>query len=364
MLLGCGSKESNDTSVVDNTIPLNGKKELREALEQSTVTCMESSCPSNVAKLVFWQEDEFSDEQINFGVCSGTLIDEDTIVTNSHCIPSEISYDGASCYGQIVVQFPEADGLREAENVDCMTVKKVNDHLSGAPDLAIIKVGASRYNRQRTTVQPNHMLNAKKIYSYTMNPGQYSYNQFSGYLYKKSCNVSTHSILTGEIKRYSSDALIYGYDCDVISGNSGSGVFSDSGNLIGVIHSRIDKNEVMSQFRSNGINVGYLKYMGLFVNIGCLDEYGVPARSGNCVSSTIDNNVQLRDYLNSVKRKSPLRNLDDEDIKAVIGEGLGVELSRYPTSGILRRFDSLKKMKEKLFDYNASEENAWATVKK
>ena len=362
--MGCGSKESNDTSVMDNTIPLDGKEELREALAESSVTCMESSCPSNVAKLVFWQRDEFADEQYNFGVCSGTLIDEDTIVTNSHCIPSEISYDGASCYGQIVVQFPEADSRREAENVDCMTVKKVNDYLSGEPDLAIIKVGASRYKRQITKVQPNRMLNTKKIYSYTMNPGQYSYNQFSGYLYRKSCNVSTHSILTGEIKRYSSDALIYGYDCNVISGNSGSGVFSDAGNLIGVIHSRIDKNEVMSQFRSNGINVGYLNYMGLFVNIGCLEEFGQSASVGNCVSSTIDNNVQLRNYLSSVKRKSSLRDLKDEDIKAVIGEGLGVELSRFPNSGIFRGSDSLKKMKEKLFEYNSSEENAWATVKK
>ena len=357
LLFSCGSKEKN--TPIDNRIELENDDELRAALAESSVTCMESSCPSNVAKLAFWQRSSESEEGYSFGVCSGTLVDETTVVTNSHCIPEEISYNGANCNGQVLVQFPEDyNNGREAESVDCLKVEEVHDYLNGGPDIAIIKVKKSRYYRESARIAPNKMNDRGKVFAYTMNPSQ-GRNRFAGYIYKKSCSISQTNILTGHLSSASSDALITGWSCDVISGNSGSGVFNSRGEFIGVVHSKIDVPALKSAFRSAGIEFNSLSKMGMLVNIGCSDSIR------SCITKGLSNQ-NLNDYISSVKRRAGLDSYDDADLKARLGSQLEITLSPYPQSSSqypwMRR-DSLVKMRnglEKIYLEDTEEVKSWA----
>jgi V8-like Glu-specific endopeptidase len=364
VLNSCGPKESS--TPIDGTIQLEDDNELREALAKSSVTCMERSCPNNVAKLIFWQKDSNS-EGYSFGVCSGTLIDSDTILTNAHCVPSEISYNGANCNGQIMIQYPEIyNSDMTTENVDCLRVQKVYSYLNGEPDVALLKVVKSRYIRDRVRIRANQMDTQQNVHAYTMNPSRGA-DRFAGYIYKKTCKISQHNILTGVLKSHSSDALLFGYDCNVISGNSGSGLFNNNRDLIGVVHSKIDKKELLQKFRDRGIKYSSMPYMGLFVNIGCIESLREQFIGPQCEDSLIATTLSLDNYIEQLKEQNSLIDVNDSLVRANIGEGLKLSISPYhnPDLPLWRRRDNLSAMRRKLLDlFNSSQEGAWAKLVK
>ncbi len=369
-LLSCGSKDKGAPSSVDNTIRLENEQELRDAIAASTVNCMESSCPDNVGKLLFWKKNS-SDDSYEFGVCSGTLIDSTTLITNRHCIPTDLR-TGDNCSNRLIIQFPQLYGKGiAAENIQCNYVDKVYDEVADQPDIAILKVSRSQYNRTAVKRKSNQMSSASQVYAYTMNPGK-GRDAFSGYIYKKNCNISEQSILTGRMMPNSSDAVIYGHDCNVISGNSGSGVFNQDGDLIGVLHSRIDTTEVKSMFRNLGVKYQFYSYMGVFVNISCAEDYFRTGR-GSCKNIRMETVDDLKGYISQEKRRSAFaRNLNDE-VMAYIGEGLRLELKKkpaYPSSyGAYLTMSTLEELETALSEMyeNAAgyveHEYVWATVK-
>jgi len=348
----------------DNTEYLDNQEDLRAKLQESTVKCLYSDeCPDNVAKLVFWQKRDL-EEGYDYGVCSGTLINQDTIVTNAHCIPSNISFAGAKCYGQILVQYPSisrGENYRSEENVDCLTVEEVGDYFKSGSDYAVLKIQKSKYIRKAVKVKHGQMNDISNIYAYTMNPSK---NDASGVIEKKKCRISKKNIYLGIGNQYQSDALIYGYDCQVVGGNSGSGVFNELGEMIGIIHSRLDIGVIKSEFRKREINYNFYNYMGLFVNIGCVPSLANQDTVQDCIVNDIDES-ELTEYIQERKEFYDYTNEDDRLIKATVGEGLALELtlkeddSYWYTRYSLENF--LNSVLE-LFQTDNEGDNAWAKV--
>lgn len=324
--MSCGSDKKS--APVDNTIHLENDEELQSTIAASTVTCMELNCPSNVGKVLFWSKSSDT-EGYDFGVCSGTLLDNNTFITNRHCVPEDL-HTGSDCSNRMLIQFPKDDyQYREAENVSCNYVDKAYSRENGGPDIAVLKVDSSRYFRENIKRNAHQMTKAKSVYAYTMNPGKGS-DAISGYIYKKSCTISEQNILTGRMMPNSSQALIYGADCDVISGNSGSGLFNAKGEMVGLIHSRIDRNDTKNQFYKLGIKTRINTYMGVAVNIGCAADYFQDGTSA-CVDSFLQTKEYLRNYISQEKRRSEFRNVLDNEVLAYIGDGLKIKLQRKTT---------------------------------
>ncbi len=361
-LMSCGSSKKD--APVGNTIHLENDEELQNAIATSKVFCMENYCPSNVGKLLFWSKSK-TDDGYDFGVCSGTLIDSNTLITNRHCVPEDLN-TGDDCSDRLIVQFPSDDSLgTSSENIKCSYVAKAYSKDAGGPDIAILKVRSSKYFR-KSTKRKAHQMTTSAVHAYTMNPGK-GRDGFSGYIYRKMCTIAEQSILTGRMMPDSSDAVIYGSNCDIISGNSGSGVFDSNGDLIGLIHSRIDRYDVKAEFSKVGIKSKLNDYMGIMVNIGCAESYFADG-TGDCVQRYIETKEDLNNYIAQEKRRSIFRTLDDTDILAYIGDGLKVEFARDNSynSYSMNRFSEFETLLGTMFSDASGEvegKYVWALVK-
>ena len=367
-LASCGSKEEN--TPVGNTVHLSNDQELRDAIASSTVYCMESDCPDNVGKLLFWSPSS-DDDGFDFSVCSGTLISRNRFLTNRHCIPEDLQ-TGSNCSNRMMVQFPsDYKKRRDSENVNCVAVEKVYDNLEGEPDAAVLRIETSNYDRERVFLRKNALVPTDgKVHAYTMNPGKGG-DTFSGYIYKKECTVSEQSILTGYVNSSSSDVVMYGYNCNVISGNSGSGLFNTNGDLIGIVHSKIDKETIKDTFSTADIEYVTLSYMGIAVNIGCVDHLFGHSSSLDCVNSEIRTGREIDHFVDVVKSRNSLSSYSDRELKAYIDKGLKLVISmgytnysyyrknlRKMRSGLMRIFDS-----QASAEANSKVEYVWATLK-
>lgn len=312
-----------------------------------------------------------NNEGYRFGVCSGTLIDDTTFVTAAHCIPDGLE-TGSNCSDRILLQFPAIWGKEiETENLYCESVLKVLSRKDGY-DIAILKVERSKYDR--APVNPNQMLLSSKVHAYTMTPGG-GHDQFSGYIQKKTCDISKRNILMGDIKNNTSNAFIFGTFCNVIEGNSGSGLFNEQGELIGVVHSKLDKTKIDKIFDKAKVKYKMSDFMGMFVNIGCASDF-LPnhiTAAESCQSSSLKNVEDLHKFIQQEKINAGYGDLADSDIDAYIGEGFSLQMERKPRMStpydrILKStLNELEAELAKIYDQKSevkvSKKLLWATVK-
>src|SRR5687767_7543906 len=94
------------------------KVDAQTVFNGSKVSC-EDGCPQYVGGLVTYTEGRNS---YIVSVCSLTLIDDNLILTNRHCLPDDLQYKGASCAGRIRVKLPATNGFR-SEDFECNRVE-------------------------------------------------------------------------------------------------------------------------------------------------------------------------------------------------------------------------------------------------
>lgn len=342
LLSSCGGSDSPATTPVDNVQVFPTLEELLNALSQSSVTCENSwqNCPTNVAKLTFWQK---TDDGFGLAVCSGTLINDNYIITNSHCIPANLN-DGDDCSKQILVQFPESGNIPR-ESINCQRVIQKFPMANDQPDLAVIEIGSSNFNRYKTSTLKNQFTEGMDVAAFTMNPSET--DTMKGVIVRKDCKVSLSNLLTLEENSNSGNVLLYGPNCNVISGNSGSGLFDMSGNMIGVIHQKIESKLLSELLVNEGVNHNELTYMGVAVNISCLKSINFSLGKG-CDPQGVGTKLALVDqFIEDLLAKNGLQGENQDHIRLTIENNLSVSLT-YDQSVPLS--DSVTKMRKKLSD--------------
>ncbi len=319
ILSSCGGSKSGGTPV-DNKQVFPNLEELQAALLDSSVFCADQTngCPTNVAKLTFWSKQE---DGYGLAVCSGTLVNNNFIITNSHCIPDNLK-EGDACDKQMLVQFPRTDNL-PSEDIKCKSVIRVFPMQEGQPDLAVISIENSIHQRFDTQIITNQFFEGTKTVAFTMNP--HPELGMVGTIQRKDCTISHKSLLSVGGNENSGNALLSGDACNVIGGNSGSGLFNMDGNMIGVIHQKIEVSVLAELLEQLGLKHAPLTYMGVAVNTACLTT----KEEATCsVHSIGTQEVDINQFINDEVAANGLQGQNPDQIRLTVNSDLSLSMTQ------------------------------------
>lgn len=345
-IVSCGSSTSGPSSrKPDRERAAGNRAESLNQLNESYVYCAVpgKECPNNVAKLTMrWLEDG----KYRIGFCSGTLVGDDLILTNRHCIPPGFKQNGAACKDAIKIMFPETK-TGDEERLDCLNIVQVFEELPDQPDIAVIRIERPASRRDIVPMVGNSLSHGDTLTAYTMNPGSELY----GSIRKKTCKVSQDDIYYFKQDSTAGNMVITGGRCNVIGGNSGSSILNSSGEIVGVIHSRLDTSGLRRLLRMSGIETRFMDYAGVIANIACLQDVGQAMPSGCEIYERIRGD--LKRYLDQKVIDSNLLGVDEGLISFEVQKDLSVKMEQEsaPATGISRfkRLDEVRTAMEELY---------------
>jgi hypothetical protein len=344
-IASCGGDDPASTNPTENLLKLDTKGQLEQAIKSSKVLCGERNlnCPSHVGKLSFWFEKE---EKYYLGSCSGTLVDEQYFITNSHCLPEKLRENGSVCSSQISIQFPKTN-RHPTENLKCLEVTQSFPFEDWYPDLAVLKIQRSKHDRSKITVKRNSLSHQQLAHAYTMNPDKV--DKTLGTITRKECHISLDNILTLKVDHTVGNFLLTGPSCHVISGNSGSGLFNEQNELIGVIHIKIDNKILEKNLTDSYINHQSLTRMGFAVNISCLKAVNHFAGESCDIVPVGGIRGSIDKYLDYKVKQYKLMNHDETNVKAIVTKDLGLKLTPSPTRVYLESLTRMRRNLENVF---------------
>ena len=328
VLTGCGSKSekpkvsgTSQFKIVEKLPSTSELSMLKEAMDRQVVVCGEAglSCPSHSAKLTFWGVTDSNDD-FYIGVCSGTLYNGKYIITNSHCIPREISRAGANCTDQLKVLFPTTK-YNNSESAKCKNIVQVYDPSKDQPDIAVIEL--DRFvTRDSVEIARDGFVEGGSVFAYTMNP--HETDKTLGTLIKKTCTLSTDNAVFASTSQAYGTALISGSACEIISGNSGSALLNKNGKLIGAVFARLDIPGLTSMMSKSNINFTSKTPMGMVQNITCLTN--ITTSSGVNCSLASPAEQDFHSYVERAKEEQNLRGVNDTQIEYELTTNLKLKL--------------------------------------
>lgn len=307
-------------------------EEVMAIYDNQFVYCTDDSdCPGFVAKLAFHSSANF---EYTAGVCSGTLVDGQYIITNEHCIPAEL-HEGDSCGGQIKAIFPSTDEY-EKEEAECAKVEKILSRNLDI-DIAVIKLNRIVERGPTPAMNPDSLQEGDMITAYTMDP---FFGGSMGFIKKKTCEISLQNVFS--VYKNSKNKKLYmdGEDCEIIGGNSGTSMLDSNGNIVGVIHSGLDSESIYErgQDKYNFTSSIVETQIAMGANISCLVS---PE------NSCINNSQDMAFYIDDLKRSLDREFASNDDFSYEIGEKYKLRLtynesSKSPKEKLTVLIDSFK----------------------
>ncbi len=333
----CGTERERparkNSSIVETTTE---ESRVEEFFNKSSVVCSESECPDNVAKLTFYNKEDNGEYKL--GVCSGTLIKPGLMLTNSHCIPKNISYTGADCSKHIQVKFPGPymNMITGTEMVKCTRVRSVYDYEGGEIDLALIEVERTRKSRSSVKFMVNEPNYGELVHAYTMDPSSAG---TEGYIRKKECKLVEENNLyeneyAGKGSTFTLGSRYNFYNtCDIIGGNSGSGLFTSTGELMGAIHAKIDSELFLDNHRELGFHVDpsfELNFIGLAGNIKCIGDLETHTRESCPIERVTAQNEDLtwKGFVEFLREKAGHLDTPEDELYVTIDENQNFGVAR------------------------------------
>ena len=347
LLASCGknAKTSESTASLQKFRDLDA---LNAALDKQRVYCgvEGAKCPGYAAKLTYWFEAE--DSNYYLGTCSGTLYQNRYIITNSHCIPDEIKNAGSSCSDQLKVLFPYTNRF-VSEEVRCSRIIQVYDQKNGGPDIAVLEIEQNIY-RDEVKISKNAFIDNSKVYAYTMNPS--TTDKTVGTITQKKCTLSIDNAFFMSTLASSHGAILNGHDCDVIHGNSGSGLFNEAGEYIGAVFAKVEMTALYEIFSKNKIYHTMIGPNGIVQNIGCLNS--ITSNAGVGCSMKMKTSLELENYLLRMKQKVKLETENESLINYEMQNGFQLKLTKVDSYNANRSLDSFRKTWNEIFTEKAN----------
>lgn len=202
----------------------------------SLVECHDKSkCPDPVGMIVSASTDSVS-------WCTGSLIAPDIMLTNTHCIPSDLQKNGSQCEGRVWLNFPE-NTANARELIECQEVMTVSFDssydLDRLPDDQDPRLDYAFVKMKKITSRKNYSIEGKgfghgdKVTAFVVDPDKSTKDRMQGKLYEVPCTVDQYT--HPRTSRF--DDNIFLPKCPIIPGNSGSPLLYD-GKVRGVIFAK------------------------------------------------------------------------------------------------------------------------------
>ncbi|MBF0361749.1 MAG: trypsin-like peptidase domain-containing protein [Oligoflexia bacterium] len=241
-LFSCANPDSSAPKFTDLSSlrfgQFNSVQQITDSIEVSCANNSDStSCSPSVGMLL----GIMSKTDTDLYSCTSFLLSNGLIVTNSHCIPSDLktANNKNNCLGRIKIFFPAA-GNYPAENFDCASIefatKTTNKDKSSSyeyPDYALIRL-KGQVNRLGLEPSREGFIDNQIYHVYKITTSS-SDTKILGTLEDITCKARLHTLIVPS----SSNPLTWLSalsDCKTTLSNSGSPVVDQQGKVHGIIY--------------------------------------------------------------------------------------------------------------------------------
>jgi len=202
--------------------------------------------------------------------CSSSLISEDIVMTNSHCVDSfKAQFD---C-GDIKAVFPEFNGKKQEEALCAQIIDYsfYNDKkLVNTTDYAFIRLNRKITTRSPLKMNKNGFPNNFRYYTYSFDPVTTAKSNHTGTFKVKEC-YSSHGGSSSPNFVHSLYQTFKGLNCLIIKGNSGSPAVDHRGEVRGIIHAIKPDTDISYGTNLACINTPFDRYDS-YIDPDCFEE--------------------------------------------------------------------------------------------
>ena len=258
LLVGCGSKTEEAPS---NKYPTQSQADADTKMSGALVECRDSKlCHPSVGMLIT----KGLGDKPEIALCSGSLVAPDVFMTNSHCLPADLT-TGVSCYGRAVVEFPGmgqySDVRITCDSVIANSGFDTSESLSLiGQDYAFLKL-KSAVERPVLPVSHAGFADEATFSIYKINPTA-DRKLPLGLMTKDTCKAVQGSQILPRFLEPLFPLFSTG-DCRVVHGNSGSPLLDGEGRAHGIIQAgiepeKIEKSKLKLPLEGpiNGVSIG------------------------------------------------------------------------------------------------------------
>jgi len=196
-------------------------------LKTASFLCGSQACPENVGMI--YSQMNGANLKSQLLQCTGFLVQNNIVVTNSHCVPDAIKLNGQPCQGLMAIKFIRSSGKQDIFSCRRMISFSNLNTQKISLDYAYFEIAASGISP--TVISQESVSDRQKIKVIKVNP-----NEKGGTLVTELCEVGLSSPMNffGAKPWTKNNIAVL---CQSSLGNSGSPVFNESNKVIGVLQS-------------------------------------------------------------------------------------------------------------------------------
>lgn len=248
-------------------VPSTSFSEAQVMARSAIVTCAAGeTCSPSVGLLAFTDNDSGAQ-------CTATLISEDTVITNAHCVPTELQKSNANCEDRIWMHFAKNDNPNFETTIGC---SKILIAKGGTPtmeseaqaDYALIKLNKKTLRPplrlSRAGMREGEVLTLEKVNPVKV-PGS-----IRGEQTVTTCRAAQNTYF---IKSFNNDLASVAViaDCEARHGNSGSSLRASDGSIRGVLFAITEREAFKEAYNKERIEVAEpMARLNLASNLACL----------------------------------------------------------------------------------------------
>lgn len=226
LLLSCSESHSGSDSYYYTAENYTG---IELELQNADFSCpVAADCPNNVG-LLFSNIDGNSYNP-RIAQCTGFLVGDDIIATNSHCIPDRLKSPGIQCDSQIAIRFIDPSAKKNIFH--CKMILSYSPIDLFDPDYAFLRI--EQTGKQPFVIHKDGLKDNESIRIPRVNPLSHS---IGGRLETEFCRIGLGTLLNPKGTNSWSKTAV-GLGCEVQNGNSGSPVLNSQGKIVGILQRR------------------------------------------------------------------------------------------------------------------------------